>query len=546
MGAAAIVAAAPAYAQQKPAPAASPTPAAAEGPAIDPDDLTAYVRARAADARGAADTAAAGYALALRDVPDDADVARLAYRQAMAAGDFALASKASDVLARAGAAPPDAGILDFAVALHANDGRAIEAALSRLRRGPLDFMVPVLTAWLALDRGADPLAGLEGRSGGALARRYAAEHRALLLIALGRANEGLAALGPLLALDGDERQDLRIDAALLLAGTGKRDAARGLLGGAPGLAPLRDKLGKGTTPSAAFGTARLLLSLAADIAQEDASPLSILLTRCALLLDPEDDRARLFLAEALSRSGADRLALDVLAQVKPTSPYARGAEAGRIAALRRAGQMDEAIAKAKVFARDRGATAADLQSYGDLLSGAGQFAAAADAYAGAIRRDGGDGGWQLNLLRGTALDRAGRWREALPVLRRAVELAPDRVEPLSYLGAAQVEHRENLPEAQALLERAKKLRPNDSAIADSLAWAYYLGGDTAKALPLLEAAAKSDPGGSQVNEHLGDVYWQLGRRYEARYAWRAAAIYADAGAATRIAGKLEGGPTGAN
>jgi Flp pilus assembly protein TadD len=85
------------------------------------------------------------------------------------------------------------------------------------------------------------------------------------------------------------------------------------------------------------------------------------------------------------------------------------------------------------------------------------------------------------------------------------------------------------------------LKPGDPQITDSLGWAYYRRGDLAKALPLLERAAKADPGDPRINEHLGDAYWRSGRRYEARYAWRAAAIYADDDAIRRLEGKIANG-----
>jgi tetratricopeptide (TPR) repeat protein len=401
-------------------------------------------------------------------------------------------------------------------------------------------MVPVLGAWLALDRGEDPLAILDTSNKDPLARRYKAENRVMLLIALHRSDAALAELRPLL---GQGTDDLRINAALLLGQTGERDLANELLsGGQPEMKGLRGLLGKGPKPSAATGGARLFLSLAVDLMQGDApTPVSILLTRCALLLDPGDDRARLYLAEALSRSGVNQLALDTLAQVSRQSPFARGADAGRIAALRRAGKLPEAIALAKGQAADHASTSADAAAYGDLLSTNTQYAAAAQAYATAIARAGGDSDWTLFQRRGVALDLAGKWDEALPALRRAVALAPGEAKALETLGMALIAHNQNLDDAQTLLERASGLAPDDAAITDSLGWGYYQRGDAARALPLLERAVAADPGGSQANEHLGDVYWQLGRRYEARYAWRAAAVYADPAAAARIAVKLANG-----
>ena len=511
------------------------------------DDLTVYVRARAADADGAADVAVAGYAAALAKAPDDAVIATRAYRQGLAVGDFALVDRAEKVIAKSSDAPLDTAVVRFSLALHAGDRAGATAALDRLRKGPLAFMVPVLGAWLALDRGEDPLAVLGTGGDDALARRYAAENRVMLLIALRRGNEAVTELRPLLA-QGSASDDLRINAALLFGQTGERDLANLLLAGdRPEMRGLRARLGKGGAPDAATGGARLFLSLAVDLMQEDApSPVPVLLTRMALLLDPSDDRARLYLAEALSRGGTNKLALDVLAQVRRDSPFVRGATAGRIAVLRRAGQMREAIALAKLQSEDRDSTSADAAAYGDLLAADNQFVPAAAAYGVAQARPGGDADWTLPYRRGKALDQAGRWDEALPALRHAAELAPGEAQALEALGMALIAHHQALDEAQALLERASSLKPDDAAITDSLAWGYYQRGDVARALPLLERAAASDPGGSLVNEHLGDVYWRLGRRYEARYAWRAAAIYADAGAAPRIAAKLANGLTAAN
>ena len=176
-----------------------------------------------------------------------------------------------------------------------------------------------------------------------------------------------------------------------------------------------------------------------------------------------------------------------------------------------------------------------------MLTEQAQYGAAADAFAVALSRPGGAADWSLHYLRGVALDKAGRWGEALPQLRRAIELAPNEAQPLAYLGNAMIERGEDAEGALALLEKASKLKRNDPAITDSLGWAYFRRGDLGKALPLLERAAKADPGDSKINEHLGDAYWKLGRRFEARYAWQAASIYADDEAKARIEGKIANG-----
>ena len=86
-------------------------------------------------------------------------------------------------------------------------------------------------------------------------------------------------------------------------------------------------------------------------------------------------------------------------------------------------------------------------------------------------------------------------------------------------------------------------QPDSPEITDSLGWAHYLRGNLNGAIPLLEQAAKARPGDVEINEHLGDAYYSAGRRYEARYAWRAALVTAEGKDAERLRAKIGTGLT---
>src|SRR3546814_14054050 len=68
-----------------------------------------------------------------------------------------------------------------------------------------------------------------------------------------------------------------------------------------------------------------------------------------------------------------------------------------------------------------------------------------------------------------------------------------------------------------------------------------LTGRVDEAVPLLERAQRGDPENAVIVEHLGDAYWKSGRKFSARYVWRAAALIADADMATRIETTLRDG-----
>lgn len=508
-----------------------------------PRGLGAYARARAADAAGRTDLAVDGYRAALTASPGNPLIAVRAYREALVAGDMPLVRTAAATLKQAGIAPADVAVIDIADAVAARRWQDANAAADRMANGPLDFLVPSLKAWLAFERGeVAPAAGLDVDAKSGLVRRFNLENRALLDIAAGRTDAGTTALRSLVA-SGTDSVTIRAAAAQLLVGQGRRDDALALLGGDdPVLAALRDTIG-GARPSAAFGISRLFLRLAGDLVDGDARPLAIVLCRASLVLDPADDRARLTLAGALSNDGAQARAITTLEAVGSGSPYAPAAAAMAVTILARAGDTERAIAAAERASAVRGAGPDPAQRLGELFDAAGRHREAAAAYATAIERSGERADWTLYLQRGGALEQAGRWAEAKPFLERAVALAPEEAHALNYLGYAQVERGENLIAARALLERAARLQPDDAAITDSLGWAYVRTGDAAKGLPLLERAARAEPGDVTINEHLGDAYWALGRRYEARYAWRAAAVYADPVEAQRITAKLGHGPT---
>ncbi len=509
----------------------------------DPADLAAYVRARAADADGNAERAAAGYAQALRSAPNNPVIAVRAYRAALQAGDYVLITRARMVLERADVAPGDAAILALAEAVRSGDAAATDAAIARIATGPLDFLVAPLRAWsLVASNPTRALAALDMVGKNPIGQHYAAETRALLLIAAGRTDDGVAMLR--VVLGGSRGSlDLRVAAAQLLAGQGRSDLAADLLSGDdPTLIAIRSRLATGIKPSTAFGVSHILIMLAADLGAGETAPLSIAMMRAALRVEPDDDRARLLLAGALAAEDAVSHALVTIEEIAAASPYYRAAQAQRVAFLDKAGREKQALDVAAAIARSPTADADDLQIYGDQLAANDRFDEAARVYRQATERAGPAADWVLYLQHGSALDRAGKWADALPLLEKAVALAPDQPLALNYLAYGELEHDGNVAAALALLERASKLKPDNLSILDSLAWAYFKQGDTGRALPLLERAAAGEPANGTINEHLGDVYWRNGRRYEARYAWGAAAIHAEGDDATRLAAKIANGP----
>lgn len=517
--------------------------------------LAAYAQARLAGADGELDRAARAYSTVLAARPDDAVIAARAYRQALIAGDFPLALKAAAVLDKAGALPPDGRLLILSGAIKAKDWRGATASLDILAKdGSFDFLVPALRAWIALgSKQGDPLAILDAPTGSALTSALAGEQRAMILIALGKLDDAATLAKTQALASGGSSPALRLAVASKLQSAGRKDAALALLGdddpvivAARALVESGKSLKVGTL-DAAGGAAAVLLRVGEAIQTDPRSPVGIMMARLAVWLDPSNDGGTVMLARLLANIGQPQPALTLATGVDPASPYASAAIDTRAGILADLGRREEALALAQAKSDSPSATLADVARTGGLLVTLDRHAEAATVYGRAIAiaersPDMADRVWSLWLLQGGAYEQAGNWAAAKPALEKAVALSPQQPVALNYLGYAQLERRENVKAAMALIEKASALKPDDPAITDSLGWAHYLTGDVRAAIPVLERAVQGQPGDPTMNEHLGDAYWAAGRKYEARYAWGAAAIFADnADVAARAKAKAEQG-----
>lgn len=525
----------------------------AAAPLRPPSPASQYVRAQAAGAAGDLDAATAGFAALLDRDPGSALLPERAYRQAIAAGDRALALRAARLLDARAALPPDGRLLLAADAVARRDWRGARAQTDLLEHEQLlAFMVPMLRGWIALGaRDGDPLALAQSGPGGGLGATYYPQQRLLLLLALGRTDEAVAALTADARPIATRPLRLRLLAAAALArepqGTARAIAL--LAGDSPALIAARARIAAGGPLPAAIATpaegiADLLLDISADLDRQQLAPIALTFARIATILAPDNATGWLIAAELLGSTRRPDAALAALGHIAPGDPLASAARALRVSLLIDRGDRAAALAETLATARAPGAGAAEWARAGDIYLRLDRPADAAAAYGTALASGAGAGAaslWPLWLQRGTALELAGDWPGAEAALEQAGALAPDQPIVLNHLGYSRLSRREKIDQAGPMIERANRLKPDDPAITDSLGWLHYVRGDHAKAIELLERAAAGEPADPTINEHLGDAYWTAGRRYEARYAWRAALLTAGDTDGARLRSKLDAG-----
>ena len=274
-------------------------------------------------------------------------------------------------------------------------------------------------------------------------------------------------------------------------------------------------------PTLREGAAEALLGPASALIATRRADLGLIYVRLALRLDPALDQAWLVLGDTLASAGEPDAARDAYRRVREDRPAGASALERLALAAEAAGDKPEALRLAR---RARALAPADPQA-GVVLAEVLRSQERLDEAVAVLdpmiaAQPDGPALERLLFLRGSALERSGRWPQAEADLVRALKLKPDDSEVQNYLGFAWADRGEHLHEALAMLERASAAQPDQGAVLDSVGWARFRLGDLHGALRDLEKAVALEPSDPEINDHLGDAYLRAGRRAEARYQWR--------------------------
>ena len=127
---------------------------------------------------------------------------------------------------------------------------------------------------------------------------------------------------------------------------------------------------------------------------------------------------------------------------------------------------------------------------------------------------------EILYRRGGSYERSGDYAKADKDLLKSLEANPDDAYVLNYLAYSWLEREHKIDTALKMLEKAYAARSNDPYIIDSIGWAYYLVDEYERAENFLKRAVELMPQDPIVNDHYGDILWQLDRKIQARYFWQ--------------------------
>ena len=278
--------------------------------------------------------------------------------------------------------------------------------------------------------------------------------------------------------------------------------------------------------------------------KDDEASLAYL--RLALRLDPTRDEAWLMVGDALAATGDVAGARAAYEAPKPASPEYVTARMKLAWSYQNAGDKDQALAVARTTAAADPKDNDAAINLADLLRADEKYDQSAAILDPLISAQGDHPDWKLLYMRAVDYEESGRWSDAERDLQRALLMRPDDPELLNFLGYSWIDRGEKLTQALAMVQKAVDLDPESGAMIDSLGWGYYRLGEYQKAVEKLEAAVALEAGDPDVNNHLGDAYWRVGRRLEARFQWeRVLTLDPTAKLKTEVERKLKFGIDGA-
>ncbi|MFL5296733.1 MAG: tetratricopeptide repeat protein [Phenylobacterium sp.] len=270
-------------------------------------------------------------------------------------------------------------------------------------------------------------------------------------------------------------------------------------------------------PTIREGAAQALLAPAATMIAAKQAEIGLAYLRLVLRLDPQRDEAWVMVGDLMQGQGDTEAARLAYAHPKPGSLEYGSAQA-KLAWTYQSGDDKETALKLARAAAASGDTDARI-NLADLLKANEKFDEAVQVLDGVIAET-KTPDWRLYYSRGTALERMGKWPQAEADLQAALKQRPEEPELLNYLGYSWIDRGQHLKEALGMVQKAVAADPRSGAMVDSLGWAYYRLGDYKKAVENLEQAVELDAGDPEINNHLGDAYWKVGRKDEAQFQWR--------------------------
>ncbi|MEZ5818554.1 MAG: tetratricopeptide repeat protein [Hyphomicrobiaceae bacterium] len=276
--------------------------------------------------------------------------------------------------------------------------------------------------------------------------------------------------------------------------------------------------------SANEGLAEIFYGLGEALASEGGINVGAVYLQMALYLEPKSPFALAALANVYETTKNYEAAIKAYERIPDGSALQQAIDIRKAQNLNLLDRVDEAKALLEKLAERDPKDPKAFDALGNMMRGRKRYEEAIRYYSKVIDLiDKPEAKhWTYFYARGTSYERVKKWPLAEADLQKAMKLSPNQSLVLNYLGYSWVDQGIHLKQGLKLIERAVQLKPDDGYIVDSLGWAHFQLGNYKQAVKYLERAVELRPEDPTLNDHLGDAYWRVGRQREAVFQWRQA------------------------
>lgn len=265
---------------------------------------------------------------------------------------------------------------------------------------------------------------------------------------------------------------------------------------------------------AIFNVGTIFKGYQADISQ--------VFTALALYLNPQHDVALVSMAELLENNQRAYDAVKKYEQIPSQSPIYFMAQLKIAGIYVDKHQYEAGMDTLKALQKKYPENYVVLFQAGEVNRITNHYEKAIKLYKKAIEAhpQSAENDWMIYYALGIAYERNNDADNAESALLTALKLSHRHPLVLNYLGYYWLEHNKNINEALFMIFDAFSQSPEDGHILDSLGWALYRMGEFNGSIKVLEKASEYLPANAIVCDHLGDAYWQVGRKAEAKFQWQ--------------------------
>jgi len=121
----------------------------------------------------------------------------------------------------------------------------------------------------------------------------------------------------------------------------------------------------------------------------------------------------------------------------------------------------------------------------------------------------------LHYALGVIYEKTNRLSESIKEMETVLAIDPENAEALNFIGYSYADRGMNLDEAERMIIKALKIKPNNGYMIDSLGWVHFKKNKLNSAMKHLKQALELLPDDVNIIEHMGDVYIKLNKIKEA-------------------------------